>query len=56
MSWQWRAWVDGWATGLFTIERLARAAEQAERPALATQLRARMKKIDPDYSPTAAAH
>ena len=41
--------VDGWATGMFAIERLARAAEQAQRPKLASQLRERIVKIDPEY-------
>ena len=47
--------LDAWADGLFRLERMARAARRAGRPALAQALVERMHKIDPGFTSTALA-
>lgn len=45
---------DAWGEGLFRLERIAEEAKRAGRPALASDIYARMRKIDPDYEPGAS--
>ncbi len=45
-----RPTIDGWATGMFHLARLAEAAEQVSMPDLAADLRARIAQIDPAYA------
>ena len=42
--------MDGWALGLFRLERLISAAEISNREELAQELLERLRRIDPDYA------
>jgi len=46
---------DAWGEGLFRLERIAEQAKRSGRVALARDIHARMRKIDPDYTPGSAA-
>jgi len=46
---------DAWGEGLFRLQRIAADARRAGRTQLAADIEARMKRIDPDYLPEAAA-
>jgi tetratricopeptide (TPR) repeat protein len=45
--------IDAWAAGLFQIQRLADDARRADKDELATALRARLRTIDPTFTPAA---
>lgn len=44
---------DAWGEGLFRLQRIAADARRAGRTRLAADIETRMKKIDPDYAPSA---
>jgi hypothetical protein len=46
---------DGWGEGLFRLERIAEQAKRSGRDALARDIQARMRRIDPDYAPGSRA-
>jgi hypothetical protein len=45
--------VDGWGAGLFVIQRYVAEAKRAGRGALAGDLLALLRRIDPAYTPAA---
>jgi tetratricopeptide (TPR) repeat protein len=46
---------DAWGEGLFRLDRIAALARASGRTQLAADIEARMKKIDPNYSPGSTA-